>query len=38
LMAEEVEFCMIESVGGVDENASIPHTQNTYSYIFIFKC
>jgi hypothetical protein len=26
-MVEEVEFCMIESVGGVDENALTPHIQ-----------
>jgi len=24
-MVEEVEFCMIEGVGGIDENASAPH-------------
>jgi hypothetical protein len=25
-MVKEVEFCMIENVGKVDENASTPHT------------
>jgi hypothetical protein len=26
-MVEEAEFCMIESVGGIDENALAPHIQ-----------
>jgi hypothetical protein len=26
-MVEEAEFCMIDSVGGIDENASTPHIQ-----------
>jgi hypothetical protein len=26
-MVEKAEFCMIESVGGVDKNASTPHIQ-----------
>jgi hypothetical protein len=37
-MAKEAKFCMIENVGGVDENASTPHIHsNTYSYILIFR-
>jgi hypothetical protein len=35
-MVEEVEFCMIESVGGVDENALVPHIQTpiaTFSFL-----
>ncbi len=27
LMVEEVEFCMIESVGGIDKIALTPHMQ-----------
>ncbi len=27
LMVEEVEFCMIEGVGRIDENALAPHIQ-----------
>jgi len=26
-MVEEVKFCMIEGVGGIDENALVPHIQ-----------
>jgi hypothetical protein len=26
-MVEEAKFCMIASVGGIDENASAPHIQ-----------
>ncbi len=39
LMVEKAWFCMIENVGGVDENALAPHIQTpiAYSYILIFK-
>ncbi len=37
LMAEKVEFCMIENEGEVDENALTPPHSNTYNYIFIFR-
>jgi hypothetical protein len=38
-MVEKAWFCMIENVGGVDENALAPHIQTpiAYSYILIFK-
>jgi hypothetical protein len=26
-MVEEAKFCIIENVGGVDENALVPHIQ-----------